>query len=82
MVYMQMSFYSETLGMSTEAGVMLPLSTPPSAMRDGNTRYCISCTGLAATIQSGHGIRRSSVMQRAEAWRLYCPGLTAAIIRI
>ncbi|WP_342565971.1 alpha/beta hydrolase family protein [Paenibacillus sp. FSL R7-0345] len=35
MAYMKMSFFSETLGMATEAGVMLPLNAPPAAERDG-----------------------------------------------
>lgn len=62
---MQMSFYSETLGMSTEAGVMLPLSTPPSAMRDGKYPVLYLLHGLGG--DHSEWTRNSAVERYAES---------------
>lgn len=64
MAYMQMSLFSETLGMSTEVGVMLPLNAPRLAERDGKYPVLYLLHGLGG--DHTEWTRQSAIERYAE----------------
>ncbi len=65
MAYMQMSLYSETLGMSTEAGIVLPLNALPSAERGGKYPVLYLLHGLGG--DHTEWTRNSAIERYAES---------------